>query len=98
MTRTAVVDAHALLWFLDDSPKLSAQADAIMSDPNSRLLLPAVALDEACWAIARSKGNIGITVAELRQALSDDRRFTVVSLDEDLVYEAHSLTGDLEIA
>jgi PIN domain nuclease of toxin-antitoxin system len=46
-----VVDTHALIWFFEDNPKLGAQAKNILSDPDSQLILPTIALAETAWII-----------------------------------------------
>jgi len=46
-----VVDTHALFWYLGNSPRLGPGADAALSAPDSELVLPAIALAEACWII-----------------------------------------------
>lgn len=32
---TLLLDTHAFLWFILDDPKLSAKADALISDPDN---------------------------------------------------------------
>jgi PIN domain nuclease of toxin-antitoxin system len=47
-----LLDAHALLWFLADDPKLSSTAKALIEDPgNDRLVSVAT-----CWEIAIKAG------------------------------------------
>src|SRR5215210_169969 len=85
-----VVDTHALLWFLADSSRLSAAADAALSDPGSELVLPAIALAEACWIVER--GRVPLSVAELLGALDADPRIQVYPLDEAVVRKSLGLT------
>ncbi len=74
-----VVDAHALIWFIIDSPRLSSAADVLLSAPTSQLVLPATAYAEACWIVER--GRIpGYTVADVQNALDADSRFTIYPL------------------
>jgi PIN domain nuclease of toxin-antitoxin system len=46
-----VVGAHALIWMLEGNPRLGANARAVFTDPASRLLVPVIALAEACWVV-----------------------------------------------
>ncbi len=39
-----VIDTHALIWFLEGNKRLGTQAQAILSNFNSQLVLPAIAL------------------------------------------------------
>ena len=52
-----VVDTHALIWHVQNDPKLGAAAKAVLDDPVSELALPMIALAEACWIV-----EIGRTV------------------------------------
>jgi PIN domain nuclease of toxin-antitoxin system len=48
-----VVDTHALIWFLEGNPRLGAAAKTVLMDPDSELILPAIALAEAVWIDSR---------------------------------------------
>lgn len=87
---TYVVDTHALLWFLLGSPRLGTRARAILEDHQSRLMLPVIALAEACWLIER--GRITLTTERLLSAIDEDPRITLVPLDRALVTRTLSLT------
>lgn len=47
-----LLDAHALLWFLDDDPQLSATAKALIEDPQNQKLVSV----GTCWEIAIKVG------------------------------------------
>jgi PIN domain nuclease of toxin-antitoxin system len=47
-----VLDAHALLWFLDDDPLLVPPAKALIEDPANRKLVSVA----TCWEIAIKVG------------------------------------------
>jgi PIN domain nuclease of toxin-antitoxin system len=78
-----VVDTHALLWFLADSPRLGAAANAVLSDPASEWVVPAIVLAEACWTLDR--GKVPLSVAQLLQAVQRDPRIRIHPLDEAVV-------------
>jgi PIN domain nuclease of toxin-antitoxin system len=95
MTGTTVLDAHALLWFLEGSEQLSPEAQRRFSNPAARLVLPAIALAEICWAI--HKGRSHLRVDDVRAALASDQRLQVVPIDGDIVFAAASLPANLEM-
>lgn len=86
-----VVDTHALIWFLEGNPRLGSQAVAILSDPSSTLILPAIALAEAIWIIERGRTSIP-SARVLLNAIKADSRFTIYPLDQDVVEQTLSLS------
>jgi PIN domain nuclease of toxin-antitoxin system len=86
-----VVDTHALLWYLSGSDRLGAKAKAILEDPSARLVLPAIALAEACWIADR--GRTPVAVREVLRAVRSDHRLEVEPLDEALVVRSLTLTA-----
>jgi PIN domain nuclease of toxin-antitoxin system len=85
-----VLDAHPFLWYLAGSSRLGPRAKAALQDPASELVLPAVALAEACWIVERGRIDIGIDL--IFQTIDADSRVTVVSLDRLIVQRSNSLT------
>ena len=53
-----VVDTHALLWHLEGSPKLGADAKQVLFDSRDFLIIPTIALAEARYAIARQRTSV----------------------------------------
>jgi PIN domain nuclease of toxin-antitoxin system len=47
-----LLDTHALLWFLNDDPSLSATAKALIQDPANRKFVSVA----SCWEIAIKVG------------------------------------------
>ncbi len=90
-----VVDTHALLFYLADSSKLGAAVDAALNDPNSELILPAIAWAEAFWIV--SSRNLGLTTTDLRVAIDSDSRVTVSPLTREIVERAHALSAISEM-
>ncbi len=68
-----VIDTHVLLWFLSHSSKLSDDANAVFLDPDSELILPAIALAEAVWIVESGKTSIP-SVEFLWSAIDNDFR------------------------
>ncbi len=84
MATSHVMDAHALVWYLEDNPRLGTDARSVMEDPQATLLLPAIALAEACWVVEAGRTRIP-TVAALLADVDADARIVVVPLDRELV-------------
>ena len=75
-----VLDAHTLIWYVEDNPRLGANAGVLLDDPAGRFFLPIIALAEACHIVARGRTAVP-SVADLLTDVDADRRITVVPLD-----------------
>jgi PIN domain nuclease of toxin-antitoxin system len=91
MTNEYVLDAHALVWFLEGNPNLGANARAAMQDPASVLYLPVIALAEACWVIEHGRTSIP-SVASFLNDIDADPRIVLVPLDRAILALSLSLT------
>lgn len=79
MANKHVLDTHALIWYLEGNPKLGAAARAVMDDPVSELVLPAIALAEAIYIV--DKGRTAIpTVPDLLNDVMGDTRIEILPL------------------
>ncbi len=87
-----VVDTHILVWFLEDNPKLSEAADAVLSDAASQLVLPAIALAEAVWIVGQGKTDI-TSVASLWEAVSRDPKIEVYPLNQAVIARTLKLSA-----
>ncbi|MDQ3815444.1 MAG: PIN domain-containing protein [Armatimonadota bacterium] len=91
-----VVDTHALIWFLGDSSRLGADCDAVLSDPDSELILPATALAEALWIVER--GRIpSLSIPDLLSAVDADPRIILFPLDRAVLDASLPLTAIAEM-
>jgi PIN domain nuclease of toxin-antitoxin system len=77
-----VIDTHALIWYFEDSPKLSPAANQAFDDieqGNALGLVPTIVLAEILYLSDKKKipTNISETIARLKQSTS----FGIVSLD-----------------
>lgn len=76
MSTRYVVDAHAVIWYLESNAKLGASAKAILNDTASDLVLPVIALAEAAHVV--NKGKTLITdVPTLFDRVQRDARFEI---------------------
>ena len=91
MANEFVLDAHALVWFLEGNPRLGPIARAAIQDPASVLYLPFIALAEACWAIEHGRSSIP-SVASLLTDLDADPRIVLVPLDRPILDLSLTLT------
>ena len=91
-----VLDAHALLWFLLDHPKLGPAAKRVLSDPASDLVLPAIALAEAAWIVSRRRTAL-TDVAAFFQSVTADPRIAIAPLNLAVVERGTRLTAVLEM-
>lgn len=86
-----VIDPHALVWYLEDNPRLGMEAGRILDDPASELILPTIALAEACWVVAKGRSGIPSASALLSDVQADPR-IVFAPLDIELVGLSMSLT------
>ena len=69
---------------------MGTQAQAILSNFNSQLVLPAIALAEAAWIVERGKTSIP-SVNALFNAINSDSRIAVYPLDLTIINQTLSL-------
>jgi PIN domain nuclease of toxin-antitoxin system len=96
MASDYVLDAHALIWFLEGNPRLGPNAKTAMDDPASVLHLPIIALAEACWVVEKKRCAIP-NVTDLLQQVDSDARIIVNSLDRGLLELSLTLTSIQEM-
>ncbi len=87
-----VVDAHALIWFLESNAKLGASAKTVLDDRASDLVLPAIALAEAAHVVAKGKTQIP-SVDDLFNDVTNDPRFAVYPLTFEILRESLRATS-----
>jgi PIN domain nuclease of toxin-antitoxin system len=87
-----VIDTHALIWFLEGNPRLGANANAILSNPDSQLVIPATTLAEAVWIVERGRTSIPST-NNLLSAVESDPRVVIYPLDKDVIEITISLSA-----
>lgn len=96
MATEHVLDAHTLIWFHAGSPRLGAEARRVLNDPASALVLPAIALAEACWAVGKGRFP-GIGAEDILRAVDADPRMTVWPLTRDIVAKTLELPAGMEM-
>lgn len=73
MANKYIVDTHALIWFLEGSPKLGIDALAVLSNSGSDLVLPMIALAEAIDIVAKGRTKLPDVTSLLNDVLADHR-------------------------
>ncbi len=92
MAARYVVDTHALIWFLEGNQRLGKEAKAALEDANSELIVPLIALAEACWIIEHGRTSIP-TVADFLAAVDADPRVNVAPLDRSVLDKTLDMTA-----
>ncbi|RUR76270.1 type II toxin-antitoxin system VapC family toxin [Chlorogloeopsis fritschii PCC 9212] len=87
-----VIDTHALIWFLEGNSRLGANANAILSNPDSQLVIPAITLAEAVWIVERGRTSIP-SAKDLFSAVEADPRVLIYPLDKDVIEITMSLSA-----
>lgn len=85
-----VIDTHALIWFLENNSRLGDRAKQVLENPESKLILPAIALAEAFFIVEKGRTSIP-NVKDLQTAVSADPRITVYPLDRSVVELTNNL-------
>jgi PIN domain nuclease of toxin-antitoxin system len=91
-----VLDTHALIWYLEGSRRLGAQAKAALDNPDGEFVLPMIALAEAVYIVERGKTSIS-SARDLLDAVAADLRITLVPFDLDILERTLTLPSSLEM-
>src|SRR5688572_28068790 len=78
-----VPDTHALVWFLEDDPRLSPAADVALQDPTVNFVVPTIVLVEIQFLYAKQRTTIDLET--VYRELLNTPNFAVHSLDEEIV-------------
>ena len=85
-----VVDTHALIWYLENNPRLGTNAAAAMDDSTNVLFLSVISLAEALWMVEHGRSAISSPESLLTDIMNDPR-IEVVDLTELIVISASKL-------
>lgn len=78
-----VIDTHALVWYVEDSPRLSSTARRLLLSPNVRFIVPTIVLAEA--RSLEESGRTKVSWDDVLAALEADPRFDVYPLTLDVL-------------
>ena len=79
---TYVLDTHPIVWFLEGSGRISAQAGTVLRDPSHRFILPTIVMVEITYLY--SKGRIAVDIAVVQQRLVAADNCVLYPLDEQV--------------
>ena len=78
-----VIDTHALVWYLEGSPRLSAKALSIMKSSDAELIVPSIVLAEVAFLFTRNR--IDIDLSSVLNHISLSENCTIYPIDEVVV-------------
>jgi PIN domain nuclease of toxin-antitoxin system len=91
-----IVDAHALIWYLESNIKLGGAAKAVLDDAASDLVLPIIALAEAVYVVSKGKTLIP-DAPTLLDRVERDPRFEVYPLTYEILQVSLGATSVSEM-
>lgn len=96
MPHKYVLDAHALVWYLEGNLKLAPNAKSIMDHPNSEMVLPIIGLVEAALVVEKGRSTIP-SPADFVSDVQTDHRIEVYPLTWEVFKQSLTATAIPEI-
>ena len=95
--KSYVTDTHSLVWYFNDSPRLSDEALKTFENTieNGSIIVPTVVLAEIMY-IAK-KGRIEMTFSETVEKIEEMENFEIAPLDMDILKIADKIGYELEM-
>jgi PIN domain nuclease of toxin-antitoxin system len=90
MASKNVLDAHAVIWYLEGNARLGVNAKAVLDDSKSEMILPIIALCEAAHIIGKGRTKIK-TAKGLLDRIELDPRFEIAPLTNKILKESLAL-------
>ena len=78
-----IIDTHALVWFLEQSPKLGKNARNVFLDNDSILIIPTIVLAEIKFLFG--KNRFSTSIDDVFTVIENDPRCIVHPMDLDVV-------------
>ncbi|NOZ64494.1 MAG: type II toxin-antitoxin system VapC family toxin [Caldiserica bacterium] len=78
-----ILDTHALVWYLEESPRLGKKALKLLEEENTRLVIPVITLAELKYLV--SKSRVEITFENILDYIENDERCILYPLDLNVV-------------
>ena len=79
----AIVDTHALIWFLEENRRLGKKARDILSSSTAQLIIPVIVLCELYYYLRKKK--IADRYVAIYRSLTGDPRISIKSLEAHLI-------------
>lgn len=92
-----VADAHAIIWYFIDDPRLSQNARQAFEQTITAgvIIIPTIVLAEIMYI--SQKGRISITFEETLSHIEMYENFHIAALELDILKVAASVSADLEM-
>ena len=92
-----VTDAHAIVWYFMDDPRLSQKARQAFEQTITVgvIIIPTIVLAEIMYI--SQKGRISITFEETLSLIETYENFRIAALEIDILKVAASIDDDLEM-
>lgn len=84
MASKYVLDAHAVIWYLEGNTLLGANAKTLLDDRATDMILPIISLCEAVHVINKGRTKIK-TGEEFLDRIGFDPRFQIAALTDDIL-------------
>ena len=78
-----VLDTHVIVWAIENDPRLSPAAKAVLKNPASEFVLPTMVLVEVQFLTAKKRFSANL--AQVYQQFINSTNCTVYPLDEKVV-------------
>ena len=75
-----LLDTNALIWWIDDSPRIRQQARAVITDPDNELYVSAASAWEIAIKVGLGKLAAPADVQRWLPAALEDQRFTPMAI------------------
>ncbi len=92
-----VTDTHSLVWYFNDSPRLSSEALKTFENTveNGSIIVPTIVLAEIMYIA--EKGRIEMTFSKTVEKIEKMENFEIVPLDMDILNIADKIEYELEM-
>lgn len=92
-----VADAHAIVWYFIDDPRLSQTARQVFEQTITAgvIIIPTIVLAEIMYI--SQKGRISLTFEETLSHIEMYENFHIAALELDILKIAASISADLEM-
>lgn len=96
-TNSYVADTHSLVWYFNDSPRLSGKALKAFENTveNGSIIIPTIVLAEIMYIAKR--GRIEMTFSETVEKIEEMENFEIAPLDMDILKIADKIGYELEM-
>ncbi|MCL2050952.1 MAG: type II toxin-antitoxin system VapC family toxin [Lachnospiraceae bacterium] len=85
-----LLDTHAIIWLIEDSPKMPAKVKDICRDPNNQIFISSISLWEIAIKMSLDKLSLNIELYELLSIIQNSD-IVVLQIKDDYLEKILSL-------